>query len=176
MSYQLIATTTLTTASANITFTGIPQNYTDLWILLSGKIATGGFTGLRFGINFNGSPSKAGRGFSAAVFGSTYVNSFPSGSQEMDVAFQDEAAQFSNVSLRIFDYARTDIAKMVFIESGSHVFSGGSLSAGTMVLSNTDAITTIVLADVSSINLTAACTASLYGISKGSGGATVSTT
>jgi len=176
MSYQLIATTTLATASANITFSSIPQNYTDLWILLSGKVATGGYTDIRMGINFNGTPTKAGRGFSAVVFGSTYTNFSPSGNLEMDVALQDEAAQFSNVSLRIFDYARTDIAKMVFIESGSHVFSGGSLSAGTMVLSNTDAITSIVLAPASAINMTAACTASLYGISKGSGGATVSTT
>jgi hypothetical protein len=172
MSYKLIATTTLGSAGT-ITFSGIPQTYTDLWLLISARSSNGGYGDFSLNLDINGSPAKSGRGFAAQPFGSTYALSFPSvvGS----VLQASESAQFSNVSVRLFQYT-TSAPKLVYSEDAGHFFSGGLLSASTIVMNQTGAITSITLSDGAVTNFVTNSRASLYGILQGSGGATVSTT
>lgn len=172
MSYKLIATTTLGTAGT-ITFSAIPQTYTDLWLLVSARSSNGGYGDFSLNLDINGSPAKSTRGFTAAPFGSTYINT--QDNQVGSVMQASESAQFSNVSVRLFQYT-TSAPKLVYAEDAGHFFSGGLLSARTLVLNQTGAITSITLSDGAVTNFVANSTASLYGILQGSGGATVSTT
>lgn len=178
-SYQLISTQTLTSGTQSITFSNIPQNYTDLRILFSARVNTsGGYSNVKIG--FNGSTSNiTWRGVYA--YGGTNVGS-NTGSTERVAgnanANSSTSATFSNVDVYITNYTSTTLAKNMsadsVVESNDNTnpllsFETNHWNPGTQA-----AITSIELTNSASpaANFDAGSTFYLYGIggSRASGG------
>jgi hypothetical protein len=165
MTMQLIETKTLGTAAASIEFTSIPQDFTDLVVLLSGRL-TGGTT---FGVSvfFNGSTS----GFShRKLFGRG--DSVSSNTADQPIILNGSAFTantFGNVMVYIPNYTGST-QKSFSIDSVSEnnaTLAYQTIAAG--LWTGTSAITSLQLTSSDS-TLTADSTVSLYGILKGSDG------
>lgn len=137
--YTPIATTTLSSTSATVTFSSISGSYTDLIIVASGTISSGSYFSLRFngdtGTNYSNTEMEQ---FSTSSVGSarnTNANFLPNGS------FQTGQ---SNTITHIQNYSNTTTYKMAITLSG-YVTSGIKMSAGTW--RNTAAITSIEIAN-----------------------------
>jgi hypothetical protein len=167
MTMTLIETKTLGTAAASIEFTSIPQDGTDLYVLLSLRTATGGEAdGIQFRFNssttdysfrrFRGNGSEAVSDTAAALL---WINSNTS-----------TANTFSNVSVYIPNYAGSTNKSYsndgVSENNATRAFQG--LVAG--LWADTSAITSISIANPAGGNLVTGSTVSLYKITKGSDG------
>jgi hypothetical protein len=178
MSLKQIASATVGATAAQITFSSIPQIYTDLWLVVSVRSSNGGNADFTLNLNVNGSPSRTLRGFQTSAGQTTYSKINESGNTIGSVPQSGNSNVFSNTSIRIFDYT-TSTNKILFVEDGSNynAFSnGGLLTLRAQVMTSSTAITSITLSDLSVTNFVQHSTATLYGILKGNGGATVTTT
>jgi len=174
MTMQLIETKTLGTAAASIEFTSIPQTFTDLLLLYNFR-DTGTNSVFRVhetAISFNGLTTS----FSArALFGDgSATGSFTA--TRFSGWHPDAAATsntFGNTSLYIPNYTgSTNKAYSIDqVSENNATITRMSIVAG--LWSNTAAITSLTLT-TQGVTLAIGSTASLYGILKGSGGATVS--
>jgi hypothetical protein len=178
MSLKRIATATVGVSAAQITFASIPQIYTDLWLLVSVRSGNGGNGDFSLNFNTSGSPTNSVRNFqTGAGATSTTQNGF-SGTTVGSVPQASNSSVFSNTSIKIFDYALTT-DKIVFVQDGTNynaTSNGGLASASFRIVATASPITSITLSDAAVSNFTQNSTATLYGILKGSGGATVTTT
>jgi hypothetical protein len=173
----LISKVTLASLTSSITFSSIPQQFTDLQILCSSRENTiTGYYGLANFLRFNGSTSSYsrkslyGNGSSAASSNNgSQVDIMITGS---DAGGATTANVFNNLSIYIPNYASAN-NKFVSVDS---VWENNSSSAEQFftagLWANTAAITSITL--YSQVNWDPYSTFYLYGILKGSGGATVS--
>lgn len=172
MTMTLISTTTLTGSAASISVSSIPSSYTDLLVVTSlrtdstssGNICTISFNGLTTNFNYRllyGSGSVAGSGSGASAGGP-----FNDGSG-------DTANTFGNASIYVPNYAgstnKSYSIDHVYENNATSAYQG--LTAG--LWSNTSAINQVTFTPVAG-NLVSGTTISVYGILKGSGGATVS--
>lgn len=169
---ELIQTTTVDAGGASsITFSSIPQTYTDLVLVLSGR-TNWGSTIDSFALLIN-SVSSAGRRLEGTGSSSTSASS---ASFQM-LGYLDGSGATSNVFssavIHIPNYTRA-AAKAWFSDSVTENNSTASYS--TLVsgyCTDTSAVTTLSISNGSG-SMVQYTTASLYGILKGSGGATVS--
>lgn len=168
MTMTLISTTQVAAGgAASITFSAIPATYTDLVVLLSSR-ATSTTAGIT--LNLNGSASsfttRYMQGNGSA--GSSTTNTTLIGNSCIST---DTSNAFSNLMLHIPDYAgsanKTFTSETVTENNSSTAYQ--QVFAG--IWANTSAITSITL---NLANFAQNTTASLYGVLKGSGGATVS--
>lgn len=173
---QLIGTVTVGSGgAAGISFASIPQTYTDLCIIVSvrtNRTYANAIDGL--GIDFNAS----GTGYSERTLYTPSVGSdsgtyTPYGIVSSDAA---TAGVFSVVTFYISNYTAST-SKNISIESvaenNSSSYYGISMQAG--LWANNAAITSLYMGPIfGGTLLNQYTTASLYGITKGSGGATVS--
>jgi hypothetical protein len=159
---KLIATQTLTSAQPSITFSDIPQNFTDLYALISIRLtSTGGPTGGAF-IRFNGNTSNYsmrriyGNGSGAFSDTDTSININQVGSTAT-------ANTFGSTSFYIPNYT-SSVAKSA---SNDDVSENNATSAiqllGASLWNNTAAITSLSVEGIGT-TLVAGSTASLYGI------------
>jgi hypothetical protein len=172
----LISTVTVGAGGANvISFTSIPQTYTDLYLVTSmrNSASNGGNSWLSIPFNFNGSLTSVS---SRLLYGTGSATASLTDSA-MYIGFgatsSDATANtFGSGSLYIPNYAGSTNKS----SSADGVSETNGTAAGQMLSANLWANT----AAITSINLTTGSlwvqnsTASLYGITKGSGGATVS--
>ena len=165
---KLIETKTLITATGSISFTSIPQTYTDLVILLSVRGATNENTA----ISFNGITS----GFSGSRFIGNGSSVFAQGVSD-NLVFQsfgsDTANTFGNASIYVLNYTgatNKSLSSNSVSENNSNQAFQGLFST---LWSNTSAITSVTLTCVGGSNYVAGSTISLYGILKGSSGGVV---
>jgi hypothetical protein len=177
---KLIETKTLATTTSNIEFTGIPQTFTDLVILFSVRATLGsgyGFDDL--GLRLNGDSgsnyynsilrSRDGAFLGAGATGTSItVYSSP--------AVSATANTFGNGQIYISNYALGTIYKNVNVDGFSENNSSTAVQGGFVggVWRSASAITSINLVSLNSWNFAQYSVVSLYGITKGSGGATVS--
>jgi hypothetical protein len=170
MTMTLIETKTLGAAAAAIEFTSIPQDATDLLVLMSFRSVSGAIaSGIT--LKFNGSSASfAARrmfGDGSTAYGDANLGLFILNGPT------STSNSFSNVSLYVPNYAgstnKSFSADGVQETNGTTAYSG--LVAG--VWSNTAAITSITLSDEAVVNLAIGSTASLYKITKGSSGGVV---
>lgn len=165
--YEPIATTTLGSAAANITFSSIPGTYTDLRLVMvvrSTVVAT--TADLR--IDFNGDTAANYSRTNLSGDGTSALSSRSTGQTRLVIARPNAASAtagiFSLVTADIFSYAgstyKTVLSTMANDNNGSGtVFNQVGLWRGT------GAITSIVLTPQSN-NFAADTTATLYGILK----------
>jgi hypothetical protein len=159
---KLIATQTLTSDQPNITFTSIPQNFTDLVLFISGRTDRA-LEGDGFSLRFNGNQSGySQRRLIGAGSGSpssdTQLNSF------FTTANNATANTFGNSSIYIPNYAGN--ANKSYSNDGVSENNAATSYAGINagVWANTDAINSITLTPEGGTVFRANTTASLYGI------------
>jgi hypothetical protein len=167
---KLIESKTLGTAAASIEFTSIPQDATDLVLLISGRVATGGDDSTKITFNANASSYTSrwltGNG-SAASSGSEaggvagYANLVSSAAT---------SNTFSNGTIYIPNYTGSTNKSY----SGDAVGENNGTTAYQSIVaglwSNTAAITSIKIEAYFGANLVAGSTISLYKITKGTDG------
>jgi hypothetical protein len=156
--YEPIATTTLGSAAASVSFSSIPATYTDLRLVVTGGTSVSGtYAWLRFNSDSAANYSNTridGDGAGAASGGNA-------GSTFMRVA----TALDTNPNLiiaNILSYAGST-NKTALIETSADQNGSGRVTRVVGMWRNTAAITT-VLCSVNSGNFNAGTTATLYGI------------
>jgi hypothetical protein len=167
--YTLIQKTTLNASAASITFSSIPQTFTDLVVMFSLR-TTGAVTYRGVLVTMNGATSGhtyrilsgegSGTPGSSAESNVAYVYGYESGGSAT-------ASSFGNGSLYISNYASTSTYKSMSMDTVSESNTAAmtmGLTAG-LYASNT-AITSISLKPSVSENLAQYSSVSLYGVAK----------
>lgn len=177
MTMTLIQHTELGSAQASITFSSIPQTYTDLMLVVSARLSSANSEGLF--IEFNGSTS----GYSARdLYGtgtSAASSTNPYGiTSKLFVGSQASSAQTSNTFGVTSAYIPNYTSSSQKSVSAETVYETNSTAAGMDVLAGlwtgTAAISSIVITSNNG-NLVQYTSATLYGILKGSDGVTTVT-
>ena len=168
--YTPIASQTLSSAAASVTFSGIPQTYTDLVVVFAGSITTG-FDAIN--MQFNG---DTGTTYSRTVLtgnGSNATSSRDSNATSMQIGIM--GTEQSSSIWNVMNYANTTTNKTVLSRGNS---SANSVRANVGLWRNTAAITSITITAASSTFISGS-TFNLYGIASGGpkafGGDTVTT-
>lgn len=154
--YEPIASTTLGSAAADITFSSIPSTYTDLVLVLSGGFATN--TSDLY-TQFNSDTATNYSNTDLTGDGSAAASSRTSG-----VAYirhnQNIVDTSSTWVIQVMSYANTNVYKTAI---SSFASAGGSVERSVGLWRSTSAITAVKMY-TSSGNLSSGFTASLYGI------------
>jgi hypothetical protein len=157
--YEPIATQTLGSAAASVTFSSIPATYTDLIIVTQAISASADDVGIRFNSDSGTNYSQtwlSGNGSSA--FSGRYSSST---SVYLDIYGSMGTTLFNNANVQIMNYANTTTNKTFLSRSNR---AGAGVDAIVGLWRNTAAITTIVLAPTSGVNFSTGSTFTLYGI------------
>lgn len=158
--YEPIATTTLSSAAATITFSSIPSTYTDLRIVLTGKVTTSGYG---FYVRFN---SDSGTNYSRTnIFGDGTSPGTNAQMTNTSTPYQTHSGMSSTVptmyEFDIFSYSgsthKTMLSKASEDKNGS-----GSTAAYVTLWRSTSAINTISFTNGSTF--VTGTIATLYGI------------
>jgi hypothetical protein len=161
-----IQTYTLTGSAATVTFSNIPQNYTDLKVVTSVRSDTGSFQSIRMTVN-GATTNYSNRRLYGEGAGAYSDASTPSWLIQTAVSSTSETAStFGNAEFYIPNYASSNY-KSVSVDSVSETNATTAyafLSAG--LWSQTTAISSIGFS-MSSGNFVSGSTFTLYGISNG---------
>jgi hypothetical protein len=158
MTYEPIATTTLTTAQSSVTFSSIPGTYTDLVIVCQVAFVTAANEiRLRFnsdsGSNYSYTRLK-GNGSSASSDRYSNDNHIHIGSPGNDAVIGNSINQINN-------YSNTTTYKTVVSRSN---FTNRELIATAGTWRSTAAITTVYIDNSGGQNITSGSTFTIYGI------------
>lgn len=155
--YEPIATTTLGSAAASVTFSSIPQGYTDLVLVNNAKSAT---NGAALTIQFNSDTSTN--------YSSTFM--YGDGSSTTSARVSNSSAgvyggrcgtEFSSGITHIQNYSNTTTYKSI-VSRGSDATS--AVIAYASLWRNTSAITSMTIKNESNVNFSSGSTFTLYGI------------
>jgi hypothetical protein len=161
--YEPIATSTLGSAAASITFSSIAGSWTDLRLILTGtNESTSGYIGLQFNgstsgynyIQMGGNGSGTGGGSVNLAESKMYVGSYGTASTT--------AAPGLKI-IDIFSYAGSTTKTVLGISSAGLSNNNGSVVTQTGMWTGSSAITSIVISTYAG-NLNTGFQATLYGI------------
>ena len=160
--YEPIATTTLGTAAASITFSSIAASWTDLRVVLICTAATNAYPKFRF----NG---DSGSNYSSTnILGTGSATNSQSEVNDDGIRINGNSAVTTNPSLNtvdVFSYAGSTYKTT--LNNAANDKNGSGVTVSTVGLwRSTAAITSITLYDLTSLNFAAGSTATLYGILK----------
>lgn len=161
--YEPIATTTLGSAAASITFSSIPNTYTDLRLILVGKNAANAAS---WRLEYN---SDTGTNYSNTFLGGDGSTTESSRNTSLGY-FQISAISAPTTSLcmaavDIFSYAGST-NKTALVSFANDRNGAGGVAANVGLWRNTSAITSIKWYAANSENFATGTTATLYGILK----------
>lgn len=154
-----IATQTLNATAASVTFSSIPQGYTDLVLIMSIQNGTG--TNYNTFGRFNG---DTGTNYSdtyiygtGAVVGSSRESNYSNG-----IRFGwSNSSNFSPNFAHIMNYSNTTSYKTTLNRTND---TASIVYCGVGLWRNTAAITSITLSNEASANFASGCTFTLYGV------------
>jgi hypothetical protein len=152
--YEPIATTTLGSANASVTFSSISGSYTDLVLICSAKATSGSPVAY---VRFN---SDNGSNYSRRYVygdGSTVSSSRDSNASVIDIALQS-TSNFMPIVINLNNYSNTTTYKTLLFRGGLD-YPGATIA----LWRSTNAIST-VLVEVPSSTFVAGSTFTLYGI------------
>lgn len=180
MTMKLISTVTITTTGVGgIDFDSIPATFTDLICLVSARSASGGSSVADMLVRFNDSTSGYTERYLLGNGSSASSSSF-SGNGDLilkgSVAGSSSTSNtFGNTSIYIPNYTGATNKSVSTDGVNENNATTANQNIQASLWSNTAAITKIRIGiyEGSGVNLAVGTTASLYGIQKGSGGATV---
>jgi hypothetical protein len=158
-SMTALANITLQSASASVTFSGIPQNYRDLILVSEMKTSTGTSSA---SVRFNGASS----GYSILLMrgnGSDAVSSNGGGvSSQLFLAYSTEPTTTvaTNSIFQILDYSATDKHKTTLLRANNTADASEAISGR---YASTNAINLIEITMDSSLSFAAGSTFNLYG-------------
>lgn len=158
LTYEPIATTTLSSAASSITFSSIPSTYTDLRIIVTGAapIGAGAYARLQFNSD------------TATNYSTTRLDAFvsPNSVTHTNATFIRAAGSldvYTNLVITdIFSYAGSTY-KTCLIKSAADQNGVGRVTEIVGLWRSTSAITSILIS-ISTPNFSAGTTATLYGI------------
>ena len=167
--YDKIATTTLTSTQATVTFSSISGSYTDLVLVMSyrsDRASNQSYPNIRFN-------SDTGSNYSNTFLygdGTSAISSRNSNQTSLAlyeaVGNTATASVFAPVIVNINNYSNTTTNKNILVRGGSTI-SGGIVSTQVGLWRSTSAITTILIYDGNSgTNIFSGSTFTLYGIAK----------
>jgi hypothetical protein len=176
----LIASSTVGAGGAgSIDFTSIPQTYTDLLVKVSGRDGRASVGGFLY-VKFNNSSTGYANSIWLRGLGNSVNSDLDYAGTRINLNFVNTgtsatASTFGNVEIYVPNYALTTANKLVSVDG---VTENNATSAFDIITAtgwnNTSAITQLTLYPTDATNFAQYSSASLYGILKGSGGATVS--
>lgn len=177
--YALIASQTLGSATATVTFTSIPGTYTDLILQSSIRADVSTFNNMNYPIlRFNGD-STSGLYSVTNLYarntggGNTAASTRSSGQNEINLGGVATSAMasgiFSTHQIQLQDYANTSTNKTVLgrIGTGGNLTALDGVWASVGLWRNTNAITSLSLTGTSSGLFQIGSTFRLYGIQAG---------
>ena len=181
--YSAIQTYTMTGTTASVTFSNIPQNFTDLKVVLSTR-TTGSYVGspagYALGYQFNGSTSgytaKEYMGYgtsSKAADNSTTISTNGATWGRMgdasSIYSNATTYTFANTDLYIPGYSTSGIAKPAYTEAAiqSNDTSYSEITFAELMWTGTDPITSIAFTPSGSASFVTGSTFTLYGIGTG---------
>ena len=174
--YTLIQAQTLTSSAASVTFSNIPQNYTDLIVKISGRATAGSGTSRAIQLQINGDTTYSnyrqryirtddtGAAQSGAFLSSTGLKYYFYGLPNANVT----ANSFGAAELTFINYAGSSyktFSAEAFAEGFHNPFTGtagNSITAALWV--NTSPITTLIFNPDDSSSFAAGSTFYLYGV------------
>ena len=159
--YTPIATTTLGSAAATVTFSSISGTYTDLILVMSARMAGGGGAS-SIQAQFN---SDTGSNYSFTLItgdGSSASSSRASSQTQAAVGLATDAAgEWSSNIVQVMNYSNTTTNKTVLARAG---IAGDRTRAIVSLWRSTSAITSILIINNGSVNFVAGSTFTLYGV------------
>lgn len=174
MTMQVIEHIEVASAASSITFSSIPQDYTDLYLVISARSDRSGTVDDPLRISFNGSSSNFTR---LGLFGTGTLTPTQSASDNylrIDLpAASSTSNVFCNASVTMPNYASSNY-KSLSIDGVNENNTTNSYfqTIQATLWSDTSAITSISLTPVNGPNLVANSSFTLYGITAGSDGTT----
>lgn len=160
--YEPIATTTLGSATNSITFSSIPQTYTDLRMVVVGSVPSG--TGY-WTFRFNG---DAGTNYSQVTLGGNGSSVYSSREANYGggyLFFQGSIpSSLTAVTLDVFNYTSTTKNKTSLATYTGDLSGSGNVERGTILWRNTSAVTSWTVRTETASNFAIGTTATIYGI------------
>jgi hypothetical protein len=155
--YEVISTQTLGSAAATVTFSSIPQTYTDLVFVISSGVTTG--TYINFYHRYNGSSSALYSRTTLYGDGSTAASARATGATEAYSGLSETTIQ-STTTIHLFNYSNTTTFKTCLTRD-----TEAALIAQSRInlWRSTDAISSVDFVSASSTFI-AGSTFTLYGI------------
>ena len=157
--YEPIATTTLGSAAASVTFSTISGAYTDLVLVMSIRGSSDIESDIGMQLN-----SDTGSNYSMTrIYGQASVGT-DRNSNSTSINFGRQGGDlFALNIMHLMDYANTTTYKTILNRSG-HAGTSSIVLANVGLWRNTAAISTITLIQTGAQNYKAGCTFTLYGI------------
>jgi len=153
--YEAIATTTLTSDTGTITFSSIPQTYTDLVVVMAGTWTGSGVAGVRIG-SING---DTGANYSNTLLqgnGSTVIPARDTSDTTMNLGLIGSVQ--TNSIFHFMNYSNTTTYKTVLSRGND---ASAFIRAGVGLWRNTAAITSFT---ISNVTFSTGTSVSIYGI------------
>lgn len=159
--YTPIATQTLASATTTVTFSSIPQTYTDLVLVSNSKNASGGDSGLT--LKFNTDTSTSGTNYSSTfLYGDgSAASSNRHTNYPYIIVNRSSPSYMSNGIAHIMNYANTTTNKTIISRGNSNNYV---IAYACLWRATPQAITTITIGNESNVNFTVDSTFTLYGI------------
>jgi hypothetical protein len=167
VTYEPIATTTLSSAAASITLSSIPATYTDLRLVMVARCDLAGNTVSITGLRFNGD--------SSANYSHTWINGDGGTADSLSVTNSESprvgripaatatSDVFGLITVDVFSYL-TAVYKTFLSTTSSDLNGSGNVIRNVALWRSTSAITSLTIIDRNSANFVAGTTATLYGI------------
>lgn len=167
--YEVISTQTLTSTAATVTFSSIPQTYTDLVLVTQSSASTSSANDIDIGIGFNGDTSSvysrtlmSGNGSAASSFRAT-GNSYIFGARHP--LSTGTANVLGIATWNIMNYTQANTYKTVLVRSSCDGASADDVRAVVgLWRGSTTAITSLSLILAASGSFAIGSTFTLYGI------------
>lgn len=161
--YEPIATTTLASAAATITFSSIPATYTDIRLVVIGAMASG--TGYwTFRLN-----SDSGNNYSVTTLNGNGAAASSSRETNYNAGYlffaNSIGTSLTMATLDLFSYAGSTNKTSLATYSGD-LNGSGNVERSVNLWRNTAAINTLTIRPETANNFAAGTTATLYGILK----------
>jgi hypothetical protein len=159
--YEPIATQTLASAAASITFSSIAATYTDLRLVLGNLVVASGTPSLQ--LQFNGDTATNYSNTYLAGDGATAISGKGTSQAQINSSFALNATTPIAIFVDIFSYAGSTNKTVLINEAGDKNGSGYT-TARVGLWRSTAAITSITILNSTAVNYNIGTTATLYGI------------
>jgi hypothetical protein len=168
ITYDSIASTTVSTTTSSVTFNSIPSIYTDLVLMASMAPITGG-SSTTYGLRFNGDTGTNYYRVTSYASSSTNGASAATGTTHILLNYSSVDNGGNGpvhlTKINIFDYYSLN-RKTISWDQALEVNTSGSLVRGAGLWDSTAEITSITFYSPTSTNFQVGSTLSLYGIAK----------
>lgn len=167
VTYEPIATTTLSSAAASITFSSINSTYTDLRLVMTGTTSASDWSFLRFNGDTGSSTLYSmnkfyGNGSTTALHTINNYDKMQLGDATLGIGTSTTIPIM--VTLDIFSYANTSYFKGMLTTISGDLNGSGYVYRINSLYRTTSAISSMVISNASGSNFNTGFTATLYGI------------